>query len=174
MVIDADEVAREVTRAGSGVFNSIVRHFGEEILGEDGAIDRRTLGKIVFSDPDELKVLNRLTHGPIIAKIKNRLRKLRGELGPEHIVVVEAPLLIETGLTSTVELVIVVVADEGKQVERLKTQGFSINEALARIRAQMIDEDRLEFADHLIENNGSLDELEAKARSLLEKLAAAN
>lgn len=166
LIIDADEVAREVTRVGTGVYNSIIKEFGDKVLCGDGTINRKNLGAIVFSDPEKIKVLNRLTHGPIIAKIKNRVKMLRSTVPADSVVVIEAPLLIETGLTSLVDLVVVVTTDEEKQKERLAALGFSSEETMGRIGAQVQPEERQRFANYVIENNGTLDELKAKALEL--------
>lgn len=166
LVIDADKIAREVTRVGAGVYHAIVKEFGDQILNDDGTINRQELGKIVFSDPEKLEILNCLTHGPIIAKIKNRLRKLESTHPSDAVVVIDAPLLMETRLTSLVDLVVVVTTDEKRQKERLVSKGLSLEEATSRIGAQMAPEERLVFADLVIENTGTPEELRTKVQEI--------
>jgi dephospho-CoA kinase len=169
-VIDADKIAREITKVGTPVYDAIVKHFGDGILDSDKTINRRELGKIVFSNPEKLSILNRLTHGPIILEIKNKLREFKHTISPEQVVVIDVALLIDSGLEYIMDLIVVVTTSEENQIERLKSQGFSSDEAINRIRAQMPPKERLVFADFVIENNGTLNELREKVQGLWGKV----
>lgn len=170
LVIDADQIAQEQAMVGKPVYKDIVRHFGDSILNSDGIINRRQLGRIAFSDPDKLETLNGITHGPIIQEIKGRIRKINQTGDPKQVVVIDAPLLTESGLDSEVGLIIVVIASRTACLERLKSKGFSHDEALDRLKAQIPDEKRLSYADHVVENNGTLGELQAEVEQVRQKL----
>jgi len=170
-VIDADRISREVMMPKSEVWEKIIAHFGRGILLEDESIDRRKLGKIVFSDPQELEVLNRITHPTIIKVIEGRLEELkRAQEG--QVIVLDCPLLIEAQLLPLVDEVVVVATKEETQIKRLKEKGLSAEEARARMRAQIPREERIKFADHIVENDGTLDELREKVEKLWEAIKA--
>ncbi len=170
LVIDADQIAQEQATVGKPVYKDIVRHFGDSILNSDGTINRRQLGRIVFSDPDKLNTLNAITHGPVIQEIKGRIGKIKqaGEL--KQVVVIDVPLLTESGLDSEVGLIIVVLASSAVCLERLKSKGYSRDEVLDRLKVQIPDKKRLSYADHVVENNGTLGELQAEVERVWQKL----
>lgn len=157
-IIDADEIAKEIMQPGKPAWTEVVEHFGKGILREDGNIDRKKLAQIVFSDEKELETLNRITHPRIVEEIKRRLKSFREK--NESVVVVDAALLLEIGLDLLVDEVWLVAVDEKTQIERLlfreKSMGFA--EALERIRAQMPLEEKLKFAQRVIDNGGSIEE----------------
>ncbi|MDI6689673.1 MAG: dephospho-CoA kinase [Actinomycetota bacterium] len=170
-VIDADQISREVMAPKSEVWEKIVTYFGEEILLQDGSIDRKKLAKIVFSDPQELEVLNRLTHPSIIKVIEDRLEELKRTRW-DQVIVFDCPLLIETQLLPLVDEVVVVTTKEETQIKRLEEKGLSAEEARARMRAQIPQEERVKFADYIVENDGTLDELREKVDELWEAIKA--
>jgi dephospho-CoA kinase len=168
-LIDADDVAREVVLPGTEAYRKILEHFGEQILDEDGLIDRPALGRIVFSDPDKRALLNELTHPPIVAAIADQLELLQAFDG---VVVLDVPLLVESGVLRGYEAVVVVAAKPDVQLERLvRDRAMTETEALDRIAAQAPLEAKLAVATHVIWNEGSLDELIAKADEVAEELA---
>ncbi|MEW6188762.1 MAG: dephospho-CoA kinase [Actinomycetota bacterium] len=168
-VIDADQISREVMMPKSEVWEKIIAHFGRGILLSDGSIDRRNLGKIVFSDPQELEVLNRITHPTIIKVIEDKLEELK-RAREDQVIVLDCPLLIEAQLLPWVDEVVVVTTKEETQIKRLKEKGLSAEEARARMRAQISQEERIKFADHIVENDGTLDELREKVDKLWENI----
>ena len=176
VVIDADEVAREVIAPTGSVWEKLVDRFGEDILFKDKTIDRKKLGSIVFFDAKELRALNRLTHPAIRDAINKRLSRVKRGAAGGQIIIVDAPLLAEAGLVSSVDLVVVVSAPEEVRLERLRKQGLTVKEAKARIRSQTPDAKRQEFADYVLENEGTLKDLQGKAgklwRYLQKKLTA--
>lgn len=170
LIIDADEVAREVVCPGSECWKKIVDHFGEQYLFENGQLNRRKLGEVVFSSPEELKVLNKITHSPTAKVISERIAEAK-KTSPDRPIILDCPLLLETGMGSLVDIVVVVVASMETRLERLKKQGFSRAEAQARIKAQSSDKERLKEAEYIIENDGSMRELRFKVNQLWKKLS---
>ncbi len=159
VVIDADRLGHEAYAPGTPGFDAVVAHFGREIVGEDGRIDRRRLGAIVFADPARLAELNRIVHPLIRAELERRVHEARADPGVPAIVV-EAAVLLEAGWQSLVDEVWAVVAPRERVVERLARQrGLARAEVEERIARQMSDDERRERADVVIDNEGSLDDL---------------
>lgn len=166
-IIDADEISKEVIAPGTETYQELVKNFGQNILGDDGTIDRAKLGQIVFADRSKLERLNQLTHLPIVKKIQKQLENLASRLAPDDVVILRAPLLIEVGLVELVDAVVLVTASEDVRIERIKHQrGLSEEECQQRLKAQLPDSEKLKFADYVIENNGTLDELKEKVDML--------
>ena len=151
-LIDADEIAREVVKTGLPTYNEIVKEFGEKILNPDKTINRKELGRIVFSNTELRKRLERITHPRIQEKIDKYIKEIKGR-NPDAIIVVDAALLIEAGLYKKMEKVIVVYADEKTQIERLmERDGFTMDAAKNRLSAQMPLTEKRRYADFVIEN----------------------
>lgn len=163
IVVDADEVAREVIAPSGVVWKKLVDHFGDAILLKDKTIDRRKLGSIVFFDADELEALDRFTHPAIRDAIRRRVSRLKKRAADRAVIIIDAPLLVETGLDRDVDKVIVVRAGQDLRLERLRKNGLTVKEARARIRSQTPDDKRQEYADHLLTNEGSFQDLQKKA-----------
>ncbi|MEU3162193.1 dephospho-CoA kinase [Streptomyces griseoincarnatus] len=159
VLIDADRIAREVVEPGTPGLAAVVEAFGEEILAEDGSLDRPRLGALVFSDPDKLATLNSVVH-PLVGA---RSRELE-EAAPEDAVVVhDVPLLTENGLARLYDVVIVVDVSTGTQLDRLvRLRGMSEEDARARMAAQATREQRRAVADIVIDNDVPLDALERR------------
>jgi dephospho-CoA kinase len=155
-IVDADRIAREVVMPGTPAWAKIREHFGPQILHPDGSIDRQALADIVFADKSKLALLNEITHPAIFASIADRLE----DLAPKDVVVVlDAALLLETGLADGTDTVIVVHSPREVQVQRLEERGVDRSGAEARIRAQTDPQERLARADIVIDNDGTLSEL---------------
>ncbi|MCG0276500.1 MAG: dephospho-CoA kinase [Thermosediminibacteraceae bacterium] len=156
-IIDADEIAKEIVKAGKPAWKDIIEHFGRDILNDDGTIKRRKLANIVFSDEKKLKMLNEITHPRIVEEIKKELEACKKR--KEKVVVIDAALLLETGLDVLVDEVWVVAVDEKTQIERLieREKSISYTEAMERIRAQMPLEQKLKFATRIIDNSGDVE-----------------
>lgn len=169
-VIDADEIAREVVEPGKPAYGEIVAEFGSPVLNPDGTIDRKALAERVFSDKEALAKLNGITH----PRIRERIREEIARAGKDEIVVIDVPLLLEGPLKDAVDRIIVIYADEEKQIERLdKRNGTSREEALKRLASQMPVTEKLKFADYVIDNNGAVEETLSRARELFRELASA-
>ncbi|MEY9811481.1 dephospho-CoA kinase [Streptomyces albogriseolus] len=163
VLIDADRIAREVVEPGTPGLAAVVEAFGEEILAEDGSLDRPRLGALVFSDAEKLATLNSIVH-PLVGA---RSRELE-EAAPEDAVVVhDVPLLTENGLAPLYDVVIVVDASPGTQLDRLvRLRGMSEEDARARMDAQATREQRRAVADIVVDNDVPLDALERRVEEV--------
>ncbi len=169
VVIDADKVGHEVFKPGTKAWQEVVDAFGQGIISADGTIDRRKLGEIVFSNPGARAKLNQVMHPLIYKQVKSQMEEY-GRKGAA-IIIVEAPLLLEVGWKSLVDEVWVTSASEATVIKRLKEQkGLSEAQSLARIRAQLTDEERIRQADVVIDTDCALDELKEKVEALWRKL----
>lgn len=167
VIIDSDVLAREVVAPGTPGLAAIADRFGPQILREDGSLDRSALGAIVFTDPDARAALEAITH----PRIRARADELRAAAPAGAVVIDVIPLLVEANLVDRFDEVIVVDVPEEVQVERLRRRdGFTRDEAMARLAAQASRDDRLAVADHVVDNTGSLAELEASVDRLWGKL----
>lgn len=156
-VISADEVAREVVEPGTNGLAQIVETFGEQFLNSDGTLNRSKLGKLVFSDHDKLDKLNDLLQPVIHHEIGRQITKLK-ENHPA-LIVLEIPLLFEQHNEEMVDYVMVVITSDHDQLKRLKQRnGLSNEEASQRINSQMPLKDKINLADIVIDNSGSVEE----------------
>lgn len=162
-VIDADLVAREVVEVDSKGLILIVENFGKEILNEDGSLDRKKLGSIVFSDENKLSELNNLLHPLIRNEILNRIKN-----STEQIVFVDAALLYETNLDKIVDEVWCVALDDDIQLDRLmKRDNIDKSDALNRIDSQGSNESKIKKADIIIMNNLETEDLYNRVDEIL-------
>jgi dephospho-CoA kinase len=173
IVLDADQIAREVTRPGSSAWNEIVDHFGIEILKRgnyDNEIDRNKLADIVFSDPKELSVLNAIVHPKVLQEVEQRLKALKNEYGNGQIIVLDVPLLIEVGWHKRCDMTIVVRAEYEQRLRRLILRGLTVEEA-KRITESQKEKERLESrADIIIDNNDTPEDLEKTIERIWQKI----
>ena len=167
-LIDADQIAREVVEPGKPAYGKLLEHFGREILDDEGFIDRPSLGAIVFGDESKRAVLNELTHPPVISEIASRLELLQAFDG---VVIIDVPLLVESGVSRNYEAIVVVAAKPATQLDRLvQLRGMSPAEAQKRIDAQAPLEEKLAVATHVIWNESTLDDLYAEVDIVAEDL----
>ncbi|PON65714.1 Dephospho-CoA kinase [Parasponia andersonii] len=165
-VVDADIVARDVLKKGTGGWKKVVAAFGEEILQPDGEVDRPRLGQIVFSDPGKRQLLNRLMAPYISSGIFWQIFKLW--MKGFKVIVLDIPLLFEAKMDKWTKPIIVVWVDPETQLRRLMTRDRSSEEeARNRINAQMSLDLKRSKADIVITNTGSLDELNEEFRKVL-------
>ena len=149
VILDADKVGHEAYQPGTEVWREVVAAFGREILTPEGDIDRKKLGGIVFSNPESLARLNQIMHPRIYRRVKAQIEAY--EQQGVAVVVLEAPLLVETGWTSGVDEVWVTTAPQSTVLHRLEERtGLSHQQSLARIRSQLPAEQRLTHADVVI------------------------
>lgn len=165
-VIDADKIVHELLSSGTKTFQKIVDTFGDEILQKDGSLDRKKLGKIVFFDAEKRRRLNRLTHPEVGKEILRRIDELE-KLSPRGIVIVDAPLIVETGSQTMYHRLVVVSCGAALQVSRLiKRDNLTLEEAKARIDSQMQIEEKLKLADYSIDTSGTLTQTYEQVESI--------
>jgi len=166
IILDADKIAHSVMESGEPAWQEIVDFFGRDILNEDKSINRKELGKIVFSDPEKLAKLNAITHYRIREKLRAELKAIE-TAAADKIVVVEIPLLYETGWEKWVDEVWVVWVDRETQIRRLiERDGIDRKAALQRIESQMSLDEKARRANIVIDNSYGLEEtIESTARN---------
>lgn len=160
-VVDADIVSRQIFE-GEELLQIVFEKFGPSIKNNDGSLNRKALGNIVFNDDEKLIELNNITHPRIKEKIFNQIRNLEEQGKP--IVILDGALLVETGYLDDVDKLIVVTCDEEIQIERIKKRDNCTKlEALSRIKSQMSQVEKVKYADYTIDNSGTIEELKNKA-----------
>ena len=168
-VLDADAIGHDLLRT-AGLRNAIRETFGEEVLTAEGEVDRQALGRVVFGDEGARQRLNRLVRPAIRAEIRRRTGEMRGE-GYDGVVVVDAPLLVDTGPTDLADKVILVTAPASTRKERIILRsGLTGREAEQRIAAQASDAKQARWADFVLENNGTEEELAEEAEALWKRI----
>ncbi|GAA2263009.1 dephospho-CoA kinase [Streptomyces ruber] len=167
VLVDADRIAREVVEPGTPGLAAVVDAFGEEILAEDGSLDRPKLGAVVFADPEKLATLNAIVH-PLV---RSRSQELESAAAADAVVVHDVPLLTENGLAPLHDLVVVVDVAPETQLDRLvRLRGMTPEDARARMAAQATREQRREIADIVIDNDVPLEDLERRVREVWTEL----
>ncbi len=170
VVLDADKIAHEYTEPGKCAYEMIVRVFGNSILGEERRIDRQLLGRIVFSDSKKLQRLNQIIHPYVKQKFKEATVRILRE-NSRSLIVFDVPLLVESGMTGDVDVLVVVTTTVKKQIERaMERFGFTKQEALRRIKAQLPLQEKTRRADFVISTSGTLDETKEQVEKLCQKL----
>lgn len=165
-VIDADKVSRDIME-DKDFLDVIFKEFGDTIKNNDGTLNRKSLGKLVFSDNKKLKRLNLLTHPKIKSVILERLDLLRDK--GKTISVIDAALLIEHNYLSMLDKLVLITCDLEEQIKRVQNRDeITKEEALNRINSQMNQNEKVKFADYIIDNSGSLDELKEKAYKFMD------
>ena len=169
-VLDADQTAREVVERGTPGLAKIVENFGAEILQSNGEIDRAKLGAIVFADAQKRQLINSIVHPLVIERQNEWLREREREM-PNAICIVDAALMIESGGYKRFEKLIVVWCEPAIQLKRLMLRNnLSETEALARINAQMPQEEKKRYADFLIDTSGGFDSAKRQTIEVYERL----
>lgn len=159
-VIDADRVARKVTRKGEPALDELVQYFGSEILSSTGELDRQRLAEIAFSSLENVEKLNAITHPHILRKINSEIEKIKLK-GNCETIVLDVPIPVREGFLDIADEVWTVTADKEVRIKRvMERSNLSYEEALNRINAQKSDEEYIRLADKVINNNGSVEELE--------------
>ncbi len=167
VLIDADSLAREVVAPGSGGLAEIVAAFGLGVLAADGSLDRPRLGEIVFADEKLLATLNAIVH----PRVQARMRELEDAAAPDSIVVHDVPLIAENGLAKLFDVVVVVDVPPDLQLDRLvRLRGMAEDQARARMAAQATRDQRLVIADIVVDNSGTLAELDDEVATLWTEL----
>jgi dephospho-CoA kinase len=171
VIVDADVLAREVVEPGEPALAQIVDAFGHDVLQPDGRLDRKKLGTVVFGDAAKRKRLEAITHPAIHERFARRLAELAAD-GFRGIVFFDAPVLIESGNYKGMERLVVVAASEQTQLARLMARdGMDREAAMQRIRSQMPVAEKVKLADHVIWNDGTRAETEARVVEVLAALS---
>ncbi len=151
VVIDADQLARDVVQPGKPAWRDIVHTFGTGILNPDRTINRPALGSLIFSHPRKRRQLEHIIH-PRVAREQQRLTRQAARIDPSAVVIYDVPLLFEAGVDTRVDKIVVVTADRDTQIARLsKRNGLSRSEALRRIRSQMPMNQKCRLADFVLD-----------------------
>ena len=168
--IDADKLAREVVASGTPGFEAVLTRFGADILDGSGAIDRRKLASIVFSDPVARQDLEHIIHPSVRTAIDSWFESL-GDIAPGF-AIADIPLLYETGRERDFETVVVTSCDPRTQISRIMARDTTTeSEARARIAAQLPMDEKVRRADHVIMTDGSFDETDRQVRKVFSALA---
>jgi dephospho-CoA kinase len=171
-VVNADDLSREAVAYGSPALRQIIDHFGSDVLTASGQLDRAQMGQRVFSNPDARRALDGIVH-PIVRQLAAQ-RFLELSRQGEPLACYEVPLLYEFGLERTYHPVVVVTAPLALRKSRLAIRdGLSQGQIIARISAQMPLEEKVQRADYVIDNAGSLPALQVQADAVLEALCEA-
>jgi dephospho-CoA kinase len=169
VVIDADQLARDVVAPGTSGLAAVVEEFGSSVLAPDGSLDRAAVAKLVFADEDARKRLEGIIH----PRVFEEFVRLEAEAPDDALVVHDIPLLAESGRTQDFAAVLVVDAPHETQVERMvRDRGWTREDAESRIAAQASREKRLAIATHVIENDGTREDLEARVREVYAELTS--
>jgi dephospho-CoA kinase len=172
VVVDADQVARQVVEPGEPALARIAEEFGPGVIAADGSLDRAAVGAIVFSDPEGRQRLNAITH-PAVLDRSRALFAAAGDADPDAIVVYDIPLLVEAGRIDEFDLRVVVHAATETRVSRMiELRGMTREEALHRINSQATDTDRFAIADVVIDADGTLEHTLEQTDALWENLRA--
>jgi dephospho-CoA kinase len=166
VVIRSDELARQVIEPNTPGFQKVLSRFGNQILQENGSIDRQKLAQIVFNDKSALKDLEDIVH-PLVRSKTNEIIDAQTQ---ETIVVNEIPLLLEKNMENLFDFLVVVVSSEKNRINRLIKRGLSEEEAKKRMALQVSDEQRKSSADFLISNDGNLEQLQADVSKVWQAL----
>lgn len=171
-VIDADKIYHRLIKPASPLYKKIVSVFGEDILRKNKSIDRKKLAGIVFADKEALRKLSQVTHPLIIREIKRRLAQLKKVKGLKA-VIIDAPLLIEAGLTGMTDKLIAVKINRKNQIARCKKQrGICTDEVARRSKHQLPLTKKIKLADYVIDNNGTLSQTREQVDEIWKKISA--
>lgn len=169
-IIEADTIGHEILLKGQAAYEPVLAAFGPSILDEQNEIVRKKLGAMVFSDPRKLQILNEITHPLIREEIERRIAWFK-IVAPTHHILLEAALLIESGLIELVDTVIAVYAEENIRVERVvKREGLPAQAVIDRIKVQKKWEDFKEVSDFVVDNSISLEHTKMQLQEILKAL----
>ena len=164
-VVDADKISKGAYNIGSNGYKAILEVFGVEILNSNGEVDRKKIKKIVFDNSNMLQRLNMAIHPIIINEIEKEIEML---LESQSVVFLDAPLLIETELHKKVDKIIVVACDKNEQISRIiKRDKITAYMAISIINSQMSIDEKLKFADYVVYNNSTIENLYSQVDEII-------
>lgn len=160
-IIDADIISRNIYK-DKKILSKVFDEFGDSIKNNDGSLNRKELGNIVFNDDLKLIALNNITHPAIKEKILESIKIIENQ--NKSIVVIDAALLVEGNYLNILDKLLVVCCDEEIQIQRIiKRDSCSKNDAISRIKSQLSQNEKMSYADYIIDNSGTYEELKIKA-----------
>lgn len=163
-LISGDEIGWELLEPGEPTYEEIIRRYGRVILDDGREINREKLGKRVFSSPQELQWYNALMHPELLLRMRARIEEAKRR---SAVVVVDAALIVEWGIESDFEKLVVVVADEEKRIRRMKARGgLDDQDVRDRMAAQLPRAEKIKNADWVVDNSGTMDELRTEAERI--------
>tara|TARA_B100000676_G_scaffold302971_1_gene352780 strand:- start:2013 stop:2618 length:606 start_codon:yes stop_codon:yes gene_type:complete len=164
-VIDADKVGHEAYTPDSEGWRKVISVFGQDIVGPDKQIDRKKLGSIVFSDPNEMDKLNKLMHPIIHDLVKEKIKNLSDQ--GVNVVILEAAILIEANWQDLTDEIWLAKANQEVVIERVQLRNnFTREEIIKRIQSQMSNDEREKHTDVVIDNDGTIEQLQEKVKTL--------
>ncbi|MFP4039766.1 MAG: dephospho-CoA kinase [Desulfosudaceae bacterium] len=172
IIVDADRISHQVVKKDTPAWQEIVKTFGREILREDGELDRKALGKIIFSDETQRNRLNHIVHPRVFEEISRNIAMiLESREAPNPVIILDVPLLFETRMNRELSDIVLVYAPEEIQLKRLLIRDDTDEEdALARVRSQIPIEEKKHQADYIIDNSGSVEKTRQQVDSLFTEL----
>ena len=168
-LISADEIGREVVEKNPPVLSKLIRTFGKEIVNPDGTLKRRELGKMAFASQENRLKLNKIVHPSLLRRLEEEIEKY-SQLPDCKMVIIDAALLIDWNLQTRMDFTVCVTAPRKLMIGRLMADGFSEAEAIERIRSQKPSDEMEKASDFVINNDGSLKDLRAKAKEVYNKI----
>lgn len=170
-VIDADEISRTLTRKNTNVYHEILKTFGKEILNPDGEIDRKRLAEIVFSAPEKRRTLENIIH-PAVVEERNRIIKELEKKDKNAMVVLDIPLLFESGMEKEVDYIILAYADESTLFERVqKRDNMTYEEFSRRLKNQMPLSEKVKKSHFVVDTRKDLDALKEELSEIIRKIS---
>lgn len=168
-IIDSDKIAHNIMNVGKPAWKKVKETFGTDYLNSDQSVNRKKLGKLVFNNEAELKKLNEITHPLIYQEIQEKIKTEKDKNVP--LVIVDAPILFETGGQNYCDKTVVITLPPKIQLERLMARNnLSKEDALSRINAQMPLEQKEKLATYVVDNAGTIEELDSKLEQVLKKI----
>lgn len=169
-IIDADKIAKEMTAKNGIAIQPIREAFGDEVFFEDGSLNRKKLGSIVFNDKEKLSILEEITTKAVACDIIDKIESLK-KTDFEGIVILDIPLLFEFGMKNLTDENWLVTCERESRIKRLKTRdGLSRREIEDRMSKQLSDDQKMKMADYVIDNSGSISQLYHRVDQLIERL----
>ena len=173
-ILDADQTAREVVAPGTEGLRRVVQEFGAEILNAEGKLDRKHLASIVFADDGRRKLLNSIVH-PLVIEVQDDWIREHERSDPDGVAIVDAALMIESGGYKRFDRIVVVWCEPAIQLKRLMLRdNLTLQEARNRIDAQLPQDEKKRFADHLIDTSNGLEETRHRVDAVFREWRSAN
>lgn len=173
-ILDADRISRELTSKGGDALGPIMEEFGNDVFFDDGSLDRKKLGTIVFSDEKKLRSLEKITTEIVIQKTLQKIEELKSE-GAENVVIIDAPLLFECGMNDCADENWLVICEKEDRINRLILRdGLERQSIMDRMANQLSDEEKILMADVVIDNSGTKEDLYGQIDKLIERVDADN